>query len=171
MEKLIETRDLVTEFNTFEGVVHALNGVSVVVNGGETYGLVGESGCGKSVAVRSMMRIVQAPGRIADGKVVIFFRAEDRSRGIDIVRRSEAYMESIRGDAISMIFQEASTSLNPVLSHRVPGRGELPFPPAGRRCSARPSTQSTASWRGDCRCRRGAGSACNGRCSAVSCAR
>lgn len=116
MEKLIETRDLYTEFATFEGVVKALNGVSVVVNEGETYGLVGESGCGKSVAVRSMMRIVQAPGRIVDGKVIIFFRAEDRSRGIDIVRRSEAYLTSIRGDAISMIFQEASTSLNPVLS-------------------------------------------------------
>ena len=116
MEKLIETRDLFTEFNTFEGVVRALNGVSVVVNAGETYGLVGESGCGKSVTVRSMMRIVQAPGRIVGGKVVIFFRAEDRSRGIDIVRRSDAYMTSIRGDSISMIFQEASTSLNPVLS-------------------------------------------------------
>jgi peptide/nickel transport system ATP-binding protein len=116
VEKLLETRGLFTEFHTFEGVVHALNGVSVVVNEGETYGLVGESGCGKSVAVRSMMRIVQAPGRITGGKVVIFFRAEDRSRGIDIVRRSETYMESIRGDAISMIFQEASTSLNPVLT-------------------------------------------------------
>jgi len=116
MEKLIETRDLYTEFNTFEGVVRALNGVSVVVNEGETYGLVGESGCGKSVTVRSMMRIVQAPGRITGGKVVIFFRAEDRRRGIDIVRRSEAYLTSIRGDSISMIFQEASTSLNPVLS-------------------------------------------------------
>jgi len=116
LEKLIETRDLYTDFNTFEGVVKALNGVSVVVNEGETYGLVGESGCGKSVNVRSMMRIVQAPGRIVSGKVVIFFRAEDRSRGIDIVERSEAYMTSLRGDSISMIFQEASTSLNPVLS-------------------------------------------------------
>jgi peptide/nickel transport system ATP-binding protein len=116
VEKLIETRELYTDFNTFEGVVKALNGVNVVVNEGETYGLVGESGCGKSVTVRSMMRIVQAPGRIASGKVVLFFRAEDRSQGIDIVRRSEAYMTSIRGDSISMIFQEASTSLNPVLS-------------------------------------------------------
>ena len=116
MEKLIGTQDLYTDFNTYEGVVKALNGVSVVVNEGETYGLVGESGCGKSVTVRSMMRIVQAPGRIVDGKVVIFFRAEDRTRGIDIVHRSEAYMTSIRGDSISMIFQEASTSLNPVLS-------------------------------------------------------
>jgi peptide/nickel transport system ATP-binding protein len=116
VEKLIETQDLYTDFNTFEGVVKALNGVSVVVNEGETYGLVGESGCGKSVNVRSMMRIVQAPGRIVGGRVVIFFRAEDRSRGIDIVHRSEAYMTSLRGDSISMIFQEASTSLNPVLS-------------------------------------------------------
>jgi peptide/nickel transport system ATP-binding protein len=116
VEKLIETQNLYTDFNTFEGVVKALNGVALVVNEGETYGLVGESGCGKSVAVRSMMRIVQAPGRILDGKVLIFFRAEDRSRGIDILRRSEAYMTSIRGDSISMIFQEACTSLNPVLS-------------------------------------------------------
>jgi peptide/nickel transport system ATP-binding protein len=116
VQKLIETRNLFTDFNTFEGVVKALNGVGLVVNEGETYGLVGESGCGKSVAVRSLMRIVQAPGRITDGKVLIFFRAEDRSRGIDILRRSEAYMTSIRGDSISMIFQEACTSLNPVLS-------------------------------------------------------
>ncbi len=116
MEKLIETNELYTNFNTFEGVVKALNGVGVVVNEGETYGLVGESGCGKSVTVRSMMRIVQAPGKIESGKVVLFFRAEDRSKGIDIIDRSEAYMTSIRGDSISMIFQEASTSLNPVLS-------------------------------------------------------
>jgi peptide/nickel transport system ATP-binding protein len=116
VEKLIETQDLYTDFFTFEGVVKALNGVSVVVNEGETYGLVGESGCGKSVTVRSMMRIVQAPGKIVDGKVVIFFRAEDRSQGIDILKRSETYMTSLRGDSISMIFQEASTSLNPVLS-------------------------------------------------------
>jgi len=71
VEKLIETRELYADFNTFEGVVKALNGVNVVVNEGETYGLVGESGCGKSVTVRSMMRIVQAPGRIASGKVVL----------------------------------------------------------------------------------------------------
>ncbi len=116
MEKLIETEELYTDFNTFEGVVKALNGVGIVVNEGESYGLVRESGCGKSVTVRSMMRIVQSPGKIVSGKVVIFFRAEDRSRGIDIIDRSEAYMTSLRGDSISMIFQEASTSLNPVLS-------------------------------------------------------
>ena len=116
MEKLIETQDLYTNFYTFEGVVKALNGVSVIINQGETYGLVGESGCGKSVSVRSMMRIVQAPGRITDGKVVLFFSEKDKKLGIDIVKRSETYMQSIRGNDISMIFQEASTSLNPVLS-------------------------------------------------------
>jgi peptide/nickel transport system ATP-binding protein len=78
--------------------------------------LVGESGCGKSVTVRSMMRIVQSPGKIADGKILLFFREADRTQGIDILKRSETYMTSIRGDDISMIFQEASTSLNPVLS-------------------------------------------------------
>ncbi len=116
MEKLLETKEVYTDFYTFEGVVKALNGVSVVVNQGETYGLVGESGCGKSVTVRSMMRIVQSPGKIVDGKILLFFREADRSKGIDILKRSETYMISMRGDDISMIFQEASTSLNPVLS-------------------------------------------------------
>jgi peptide/nickel transport system ATP-binding protein len=116
LAKLIETRDLYAEFNTFEGVVKALNGVALVLNKGETYGIVGESGCGKSVTVRSMMRIVQSPGRIADGRILVFFDEGDKSKGIDLLERSEAFMTSIRGDRISMIFQEASTSLNPVLS-------------------------------------------------------
>jgi peptide/nickel transport system ATP-binding protein len=114
--QLIETRDLYTDFYTFEGVVRALNGVSIVVNQGETYGLVGESGCGKSVTVRSMMRIVQSPGRIVSGKILLFPNDETRKQGVDLLERTEAYMTSIRGDQISMIFQEASTSLNPVLS-------------------------------------------------------
>jgi peptide/nickel transport system ATP-binding protein len=113
---LVETRDLFSEFHTFEGVVKALNGVSVVVNEGETYGLVGESGCGKSVTVRSIMRIVQSPGKIKSGKILLFLNEENRAKGVDILTRSEAYMQSIRGNDISMIFQEASTSLNPVLS-------------------------------------------------------
>jgi len=116
VEKLIETNQLYTDFNTFEGVVKALNGVSVIVNKGETYGLVGESGCGKSVTVRSMMRIVQSPGKITDGKIMLFFNEENRGQAIDIVGRSEAYMQSIRGNDISMIFQEASSSLNPVFT-------------------------------------------------------
>jgi peptide/nickel transport system ATP-binding protein len=113
---LVETKDLFTNFYTFEGVVRALNGVALVVNRGETYGLVGESGCGKSVSVRSMMRIVQPPGRIDDGRIYMFLNAEDQKRGIDIVHRTEAYMESIRGCDVSMIFQEPGAALNPVLT-------------------------------------------------------
>jgi peptide/nickel transport system ATP-binding protein len=116
MAKLIATRDLYTDFHTFEGVVKALNGVALTIDKGETYGIVGESGCGKSVTVRSMMRIVQAPGRIEDGKILIFFDEKSLGKGIDLLERSETYMSSIRGDRISMIFQEASTSLNPVLT-------------------------------------------------------
>jgi peptide/nickel transport system ATP-binding protein len=115
---LAETRELFTNFYTFEGVVRALNGVSVVIRNGETYGLVGESGCGKSVTVRSLMRIVQAPGRIDSGKIVLFLNEADRARGIEIVDRTEAYMESIRGRDISMIFQEPGAALNPVMSVR-----------------------------------------------------
>ena len=116
MEKIAETEELYTNFYTYEGIVKALNGVSIEVKKGETYGLVGESGCGKSVTVRSMMRIVQSPGKIEDGKILLFFNEKDKNKAIDIVKRSEAYMETIRGNEISMIFQEASTSLNPVLS-------------------------------------------------------
>jgi peptide/nickel transport system ATP-binding protein len=113
---LAKTENLYTDFYTFEGVVKALNGVSISVNQGETFGLVGESGCGKSVTVRSMMRIVQSPGKIVGGKILLFFSDADKAKSIDILKRSEAFMTSIRGNDISMIFQEASTSLNPVLS-------------------------------------------------------
>jgi peptide/nickel transport system ATP-binding protein len=113
---LAETQDLQTNFYTFEGVVRALNGVNIVVNQGETYGLVGESGCGKSVTVRSMMRIVQQPGRIDGGRIVLFLNRENQEHGVEIVRRTEAYMESIRGSDVSMIFQEPGAALNPVLS-------------------------------------------------------
>lgn len=116
MALLLKTQDLETNFFTFEGVVRALNGVNVVVEQGETYGLVGESGCGKSVTVRSMMRIVQEPGKIVGGKIVIFFDEKDKKNGVDLIQQSEAYVEQMRGDDVSMIFQEASTALNPVLS-------------------------------------------------------
>ncbi len=115
-QTLVETQDLYSTFNTFEGVVRALNGVGIVVNQGETYGLVGESGCGKSVTVRSIMRIIQMPGRIDSGRIVLYLNSEDRAHGIDIVHRSETYMQSIRGSDISMIFQEPGAALNPVLS-------------------------------------------------------
>jgi len=116
VEKLIETINLYTDFHTFEGTVKALNGVDIFVRKGETYGLVGESGCGKSVTVRSILRIVQSPGRIRDGKILLYFSEENKEKSIDILTRPETYMESVRGSDISMIFQEASSSLNPVFS-------------------------------------------------------
>jgi len=116
MAKLIEVTDLVTNFYTYEGVVKALNKVSLVVDNGTTLGLVGESGCGKSVTVRSMMRIVQDPGRIENGKVVLFLDETSQKKGIDLLKQSEAFMESLRGDKISMIFQEPNSALNPIMS-------------------------------------------------------
>ena len=116
MSTLLKTEDLVTSFYTYEGVVKALNKVSLVVDHGSTFGLVGESGCGKSVTVRSIMRIVQEPGRIESGKVIVFMDPANRSNGIDLLEQSEVYMQSLRGDRISMIFQEPNAALNPTMS-------------------------------------------------------
>jgi peptide/nickel transport system ATP-binding protein len=116
MSKLLETEDLVTNFYTYEGVVKALNKVSLVVDHGSTFGLVGESGCGKSVTVRSIMRIVQEPGRIEGGKVIVYLDQSNKKAGIDLLQQSEVYMEDLRGDRISMIFQEPNAALNPTMS-------------------------------------------------------
>jgi peptide/nickel transport system ATP-binding protein len=116
MSTLLETRDLVTNFYTYEGVVKALNKVSLVVDHGSTFGLVGESGCGKSVTVRSIMRIVQDPGRIEGGQVIVYLDEANRDKGLDLLKQSEAYMQSLRGDRISMIFQEPNSALNPTMS-------------------------------------------------------
>ena len=116
MAKLLELVDLVTNFYTYEGVVKALNQVSLVVDHGSTFGLVGESGCGKSVTARSIMRIVQEPGRIESGKVIVYLDEANRKNGIDLLKQSEAYMQSLRGDHISMIFQEPNSALNPTMS-------------------------------------------------------
>jgi peptide/nickel transport system ATP-binding protein len=116
MKTLLETTDLVTNFYTFEGVVKALNRVSIVVDHGSTFGLVGESGCGKSVTVRSVMRIVPDPGRVEDGKVVVYLDEGGTRVGVDLLEQSEAYMETIRGNSISMIFQEPNAALNPTMN-------------------------------------------------------
>jgi len=116
MTKLLETENLVTNFYTYEGVVKALNKVSLVVDHGSTFGLVGESGCGKSVTVRSIMRIVQEPGRVEGGKVIVYLDEANRETGIDLLKQSEAYMQRLRGDRISMIFQEPNSALNPTMS-------------------------------------------------------
>ena len=116
MKTIIDTQELITNFYTYEGVVKALNRVSLVVDHGMTFGLVGESGCGKSVTVRSMMRIVQEPGKVEGGKVILFLDDASQAKGIDLLKQSEAYMEDLRGDRISMIFQEPNAALNPIMS-------------------------------------------------------
>jgi peptide/nickel transport system ATP-binding protein len=116
MTKLLETVDLVTNFYTYEGVVKALDNVSLRLDHGITFGLVGESGCGKSVSVRSMMRIIQEPGKVEGGKILFYPTAGGDSEGIDLLQQTESYMRSLRGDSISMIFQEPNAALNPIMS-------------------------------------------------------
>jgi len=109
LRALLEVKGLKTRFFTQDGVVHAVNGVSFYVNEGETLGLVGESGCGKSVSVLSVMRLVpQPPGKIVGGEVWF--------DGRDLLKVDEEEMRSVRGNKIAMIFQDPMTSLNPVLT-------------------------------------------------------
>jgi peptide/nickel transport system ATP-binding protein len=116
MKKLVETVDLVTNFYTYEGVVKALNRMALVLEEGATFGLVGESGCGKSVFARSIMRIVPEPGRIEGGKIILFLNEDAAGEGVNLLQQSEAYLEELRGDRISMIFQEPNAALNPTMS-------------------------------------------------------
>jgi len=106
---LLTVQDLRTHFFTGEGVVRAVDGVTLSVRPGETLGLVGESGCGKTVTALSILRLVpDPPGRIVGGTICF--------DGRDLLRLPEEEMRSIRGCAISMIFQEPMTSLNPVFT-------------------------------------------------------
>ncbi|HEX9329436.1 MAG TPA: ABC transporter ATP-binding protein, partial [Reyranella sp.] len=106
---ILEVRDLHTQFNTLDGVVRAVDGVSFDVARGETLGIVGESGCGKSVTALSILRLIPPEtGRIAQGSI--------RFEGTELTALSEPEMKSLRGHRISMIFQEPMTSLNPVLT-------------------------------------------------------
>jgi len=104
-QPLLEVDDLHTVFSTKEGVVKAVDGVSFELYPGETLGIVGESGCGKSVTAMSIMRL-QRPGRIVGGRVMF--------KGQDLTRVSDYEMREIRGKEIAMIFQDPMTSLNPV---------------------------------------------------------
>jgi len=106
-DTLIETKGLRTYFNTYAGVVKALDGVNLSISGGETLGLVGETGCGKSVTALSILRLIPSPpGEIVAGQVL--FRRED------LLKKNEKEMQHIRGNRISMIFQDPYASLNPL---------------------------------------------------------
>ena len=107
-QPLLEVSGLKTHFFTEDGVVKAVDGVDFHINQGEILGLVGESGCGKSVTVLSIMRLIGVPGRIVGGEVIF----ENR----DLLKLSETEMQDIRGNQISMIFQQPQSSLNPVFT-------------------------------------------------------
>ena len=105
---LLEVENLQTHFRTPDGIIRAVDGVSFAVERGETVAIVGESGCGKSVTANSILRLIpQPPGKIA-GQI--------RFEGADLLALSERAMRTIRGNHISMVFQEPMTSLNPVLT-------------------------------------------------------
>lgn len=109
MEKLLQVKNLRTYFFTEDGVVPAVDGVSFHINAGETLGVVGESGCGKSVTSISILRLVpNVSGKIMEGSEILF-------EGNDLLNLTEKEMRKVRGNDISMIFQEPMTSLNPVM--------------------------------------------------------
>ena len=105
---LLDVKNLKTYFFTEDGVVKAVDGVNLSINAGEVLGLVGESGCGKSVTSFSIMRLVDAPGKIVDGEILF--------EGRDLLTLDEKAMQEVRGNHISMIFQQPQTSLNPVFN-------------------------------------------------------
>jgi len=113
MSKLLEVQGLETRFFTQDGVVHAVNGISYSLDEGETLAIVGESGCGKSVGVMSLMRLIpQPPGKITGGEV-LFGTGDERK---DLLKLSDDEIRQVRGNRIAMIFQDPMTSLNPVLT-------------------------------------------------------
>jgi peptide/nickel transport system ATP-binding protein/oligopeptide transport system ATP-binding protein len=116
-QPLLEVKDLEVRFYLSERTVHAVNGVSFNIRKGEVVGLVGESGCGKSVTSLSLMRLIQSPGRIEGGKVLLHENDDGASGSVrDLLQLPQSEMEHIRGNRISMIFQDPMTSLNPVLT-------------------------------------------------------
>lgn len=116
-EKLIEIKDLKIHFFTDEGIVRAVDGMDLTIEKGKTLCLVGESGCGKSVACRALLQIVRSPGKIVSGEILYNHRLGDGTEEIvDIAKLSPTgrQVRSIRGKEISMIFQEPMTSLSPM---------------------------------------------------------
>jgi oligopeptide/dipeptide ABC transporter ATP-binding protein len=108
MAHLLEVKNLRTHFQTRAGLVRAVDDVSFYLDRGELLGLVGESGCGKSMTALSIMHLIAPPGRIVDGEVLF--------DGKDLLKLSDAEMREMRGDDIAMIFQDPMTSLNPVFT-------------------------------------------------------
>ena len=112
LKTLLEVENLQTRFKLGKNIIWAVRGVSFSIAEGEVLGIVGESGCGKSVTALSIMRLIESPGEITNGQVI--FR--DKGEEIDLLKLSDKKLEKILGNRISMIFQDPMTSLNPVLS-------------------------------------------------------
>jgi len=113
MGTILEVKNLVTRFNTFDGVVHALNGVSFNLNEGETLAIVGESGSGKSVTMMSLLRLLpEPPAKIEAGEAIFY----DNGDQIDLLQLPKPEMRRVRGGKIGFIFQDALSALNPVMT-------------------------------------------------------
>ena len=108
MDKILEVKDLHVDFDTYNGVVHAIRGVNFHLNAGETLAIVGESGSGKSITVRSVLQLLAKNATITKGEVLY--------HGDDLLQKSDKEMDDIRGNKISMIFQDPMTSLDPTMT-------------------------------------------------------
>jgi peptide/nickel transport system ATP-binding protein len=110
LEELVRVKDLTIRFHSYEGVVQALNGVNFSIYKGETLGIVGETGSGKTVTGLALLRLIMPPGKIEGGSILF-----DGDNGpVDLLKTSEAAMREIRGSQIAMVFQEPGSALNPV---------------------------------------------------------
>lgn len=112
MDKLLKIRGLTVRFYTYDGIVQALDNVDLDINPKETFGLVGETGCGKTLTALSILRLVPPPGRIESGS--IYFEANSGDGPVDLLAISEDEIRKIRGSKISMVFQEPGAALDPV---------------------------------------------------------
>lgn len=108
MEKLLEVKNLRVSYHTYAGEVQSVRGVDFYLNKGETLAIVGESGCGKTVTSKSIMRLIQKPGEIKAGSEVLF-------KGKDVLKMNDKELKNLKGSDISMIFQDPMTSLNPTM--------------------------------------------------------
>jgi len=112
MEDLIRIRDLAVRFHTYEGIVYAIDDLDLDIRRGETLGIVGETGSGKSMTALAILRLIPYPGRIESGSIIFV----DRDDGVELelLKLREDRMRAIRGNKISMVFQEPGAALNPV---------------------------------------------------------
>jgi len=114
MKNLIRIRDLSVRFYTYEGVVHAIDDLDLDIRQGETLGIVGETGSGKTMTALAILRLIPRPGKIESGSIVFFDR--DKGGELELLRLTEDRMRAIRGNKISMVFQEPGAALNPVFT-------------------------------------------------------